>query len=585
MARQAIILHDGHPGPREERLERILDFFGVPWEEVDSYHLLKALGSDFGVFGSVRSVTAALKQRHESDSSPTYYAYLDDERDLCLQAVRSLAGDANLSFHQYPAENLSLRVSDQQPGLTGPMSGLKCLLRLGSEDLLLSDLQPFSKQLSTTIIAVGNHPIFLKFCPSEVPVFLCTSSHMVDIDQPVRRSFYDIKDHFCSVVPLIMFIRFAFPDVTWQPQELGACLIIDDPLLKPRYGFCNFADLREKMLHYGFTTNIAFIPWNWRRTTTSANSFFDFKSGLFSVSVHGCDHTASEFAAASPDVIDSRSRLALSRMCNHEKRTGIKHDFVMVFPQGAFSSICPGVLNRNGFLAAVNTEIRPIDIQNSRTKIRDVWDVAIMAYGHFPIFTRRYTFHGLENFAFDLLIGKPCLIVAHHDSFKNNGLVLIEMIEKIGTLKSHLCWRPLGQVIRRACRRRIIGPREAELQMYGNELIVDNPCDDPITVNVKRQVGLDGLVSGIQCGERTISCTREGECLVFSESIGAHAEKCFRVIQEGPALAGGESRSLRLELAVAARRFLCEFRDDYMSKIPVLDGPAKKFKQVLKRAV
>ena len=93
----------------------------------------------------------------------------------------------------------------------------------------------------------------------------------------------------------------------------------------------------------------------------------------------------------------------------------------MIFPQGVFSSVCPAVLKRNGFLAAVNTETVPVDSDNARTKISDLWDVAIMSYQGFPIFTRRYSFHGLENFAFDLLLGKPCLIVCHHDFFKDDG--------------------------------------------------------------------------------------------------------------------------------------------------------------------
>ena len=42
-----------------------------------------------------------------------------------------------------------------------------------------------------------------------------------------------------------------------------------------------------------------------------------------------------------------------------------------------------------------------------------------MRYGDFSIFTRRYAHHGLENFAFDLLLGKACLIVCHHDFFKD----------------------------------------------------------------------------------------------------------------------------------------------------------------------
>ena len=37
----------------------------------------------------------------------------------------------------------------------------------------------------------------------------------------------------------------------------------------------------------------------------------------------------------------------------------------------------------------------------------------------------RYGFHGLENFPFDLLRGKSCLIVTHHDFFNDGGVALI----------------------------------------------------------------------------------------------------------------------------------------------------------------
>jgi hypothetical protein len=586
MARQAIILYDQQPGPREVFLGRVLDFFGVPWTSVESQQLASSdrVGSDCAIFGSVRSVAGALNRIAGTESPQAFYAYLDDEPDLCLQAIRSLGLGAELSFRQSPPGNLILRVSDQQPDLTGAMTGLQCTLQLGSEHCLLVDNQALSRASVEVIISIENYPIFLKISSSQGTVFLCTSSEMVDIDQPARRGFYDIKDHFGSAAPLVMFIRFAFPEVAWHPQELGACLIIDDPLLRPSYGFCDFAALREKMVRLGFTTNIAFIPWNWRRTSQAAKKFFDFDSGLFSVSVHGCDHTAGEFATTAGKVLDARSRLALSRMRNHEKRTGIKHDPVMVFPQGAFSSVCPAILNRNGFLAAVNTEIAPLDTQNSRTTIRNAWDVAIMAYGDFPIFTRRYAFHGLENFAFDLLLGKPCLIVAHHDSFKNDGHALIDLIEKLGTLNNPLHWRPLGQVIRRACRRRTTtATGTVEFHMYGNELIVENPSDEQMKIKISRRVGRDAPKPQIHCGGKAIEWTKDGEALVFWAQIEPRSEKLFRLLWEETPNLGEERRSLGLEFAVAARRILSEFRDNYLSINEFLSIPAQKLKHVLKR--
>ena len=64
----------------------------------------------------------------------------------------------------------------------------------------------------------------------------------------------------------------------------------------------------------------------------------------------------------------------------------------------------------------MNTEVAPAQRAANETTIADLWSVAIMRYGSFPIITRRYPSHGIENFAFDALLGKPCLIAAHHDA-------------------------------------------------------------------------------------------------------------------------------------------------------------------------
>ncbi len=355
------------------------------------------------------------------------------------------------------------------------------------------------------------------------------------------------------------------------PQELGACLIIDDPLLRSHYGFCDFPKLRNLMRRHSFTTNIAFIPWNWRRTSPAAADFFRNESQLFSVSIHGCDHIDREFGATSVDVLDDRARLARSRMRNHEARTGIQHDSIMIFPQGVFSSQCPEVLKRNGFIAAVNTEARPVNYHSARTRIRDVWDIAIMTYGAFPIFTRRYPFHGLENFAFDLLLGKPCLIVTHHDFFRDDCVRLIELIEKLHSLNCSLRWRPLGDVIRRACRRRVNRAGTEELEMYGNELSIANPSDQLVELRIRKRESQAHLVSKILCNENPVPWKTDGEYLVFCERISPRRERRFQVFYREQPDAKERHRSFRFELSVAGRRILSELRDDYLSRIRFLN--------------
>lgn len=589
MSKLAVILLEGSFTPKERRLSRVLDFFGVSWRAVAVPDLPTVARSslEYVLFGSLQAVATALEQQ-EGVNSPlsrlaAVYAYTGDDLGASERALRSLCRNPDLSLERAPEGTVPVRISGKLADLAGPMAGLEISPRFGKEDTLLRGAVPDKESRFATVISAASLPVFAQFQRNDIPVFVCTSSYMVDVDEPVAQRFYDVKEHFCSVVPLLMFLRRVFPDVMWRPQESGACLIIDDPLLRSRYGFCDFAELRDLMQQHGFTTNIAFIPWNWRRTSPAAADFFRRQSQLFSISIHGCDHVAGEFGAASSEFLDNRTRLAQSRMRNHQARTGIQHDPIMVFPQGVFSSVCPEVLKRNGLLAAVNTETVPVDSHNTRTRISDLWNVAIMSYGGFPIFTRRYASHGIENFAFDLLLGKPCLIVAHHDSFKDGGTELIELITKLRSLNCLIRWRPLGEVVRRACRRRPVGAGTEEIEMYGTELLIDNPSDQAIEVKICKRDNHADLVSTILCDEKPVIWAAESDYLLFGERILPRSERRFHVIYRQQPNARMIRRSIRYEMFVAVRRILSEFRDDYLSKRHLLSATAAKLKDSLMR--
>ncbi len=591
MARLAIVLQQGDLTFREVCLGRILDFFGVPWKGASVSELVELVGgsAEYVVLGPMCAVTAALEAMQQANlvasKYPSFYAYVGEDRVASERGIRLLSRCAELSLQQPHAGNLSFVVSKDFADLAGPLAGLAVSFRLRTEDAVLTGTISNGSSSISTIISAGGLPVFVRCQHSHGTIFFTASSQMVDINQPAPRAFYDVKEHFCSVVPLVMFLKFMFPEVVWRPQEHGACLIIDDPLLKPRYGFCDFTNLSDLMQRHRFTTNIAFIPWNWRRTSAAAADFFRNQARLFSVSVHGCDHIAGEFGASSLKVLNNRARLAQSRMRSHEGRTGIQYDPVMVFPQGVFCSKSPEILKHNGFLAAVNTETLPIDSQNAQTRIKDVWDLAIMSYAGFPIFTRRYASHGLENFAFDLLLGKPCLIVAHHDFFKDGGVGLVELVEKLSFLDHSLCWRPLGDVVRRACRRRKTQAGAEEVEMYGAELWIDNPSDEAIEVTIRKRESQIALVSEILCDGEQVMWTSDVESLVFGDRILPRSEKHFRVIyrKQADGDAGMIGRSLQYEIAVAVRRVLSEFRDDYLSKSRLLSATAARLRGALAR--
>ncbi len=586
MARLAILLHQGDPGKEQALLARLLDFLGVPSKSVSisSFSEVTIVSDELVVFGSAACIATALE--HEGmiercrERSTVFYAYSDPDRATAQRGIRHLLGYSCVKLRDASDGVVRVEVSSSSCADAGPMAGIRASLRMRKEDASLVGLEKVEDRIDAIISADGA-PIFVTFHHAGIPIYLCASSYAIDIDQEIEGGYYDIKEHFCSAVPLLMFVRLMFKEVAWHPQEMGACLIIDDPLLQKRYGCCDFQQVRKLMQELGFSANIAFIPWNWWRTSRAAGDLFDKGSGPFSVSVHGCDHVKAEFGVSSSNLLYGRARLALERMRKHENRTGIHHEPVMVFPQGVFSSECPGILKKTGYIAAVNTEINSISASESRTRIRDAWDVAIMKYGDFGIFTRRYAHHGIENCAFDLLLGKPCLIASHHDVFKDERTESLELIKKLRSLNCALRWGPLGDVLSKACRRRVKGAGVDEVEMYGNELVINNTTEQEINVKVRKKERDADLVAEVRCGQKPIMWTNKNSHLVYEGKVGPYGEKRFQVIYREPNEDTTSDRSLLFEVSVAFRRILSEFRDDYLSRSRFLSSAAANMKNLL----
>jgi len=141
-----------------------------------------------------------------------------------------------------------------------------------------------------------------------------------------------------------MFIKFVFRDVAWRPSELGACLIIDDPLLRPHYGFaisrsyaisCDKTGSLPTSPSFPGTGAVLLLPPPTSLEMSLGFSPYPFMAVITLPGSSGQLHVRS--CTARPGW--------LNRECEIMRRkTGIQHDSIMIFPQGVFSSICPEVL-------------------------------------------------------------------------------------------------------------------------------------------------------------------------------------------------------------------------------------------------
>jgi hypothetical protein len=563
-----------------ENLDALVGFFGVPRcrvvvDETVAASAPMALPSRFCVLSSA-SAMAGLGQSGGQlpawmTAASSVYLYGFEGTAECKTLLRFLSGDTNADVRTVNGPPNTVSITNALPGMCGPLSGLH--IALPNNECKAAFHFPAGEGIER-IITVTEGDVFVSLVCQGVRFYLNACRDIIDIHACLPKRF-DVKDRFFSAVPATMYVRYAFQELCPAAGETSACLIVDDPTLSPRYGFLHFGEALRLMEARNFTTTIAFIPWNWRRTRRGIVNLFQQHPERFSLAVHGCDHTASEFATRSVPLLNRRIKTAIERMNRLFQRTSLRHESVMVFPQGRFSPESAHALKVNGFVAAANSEVAPFGDGN-RTEVADVWDVAIMKYGTFPIFTRRYPSDGIENFAFDGLLGKPCLIVAHHEQFQGNDLG--DFITRLNSLRWNLRWRTLGNAILRSCAVRRQSDGVDTLRMYGGCLVFEHGGTELREMMVIKEEADSGAVIAVTVNGKRVDWVPDGGFLKFrvQMSPGDAVEIAIQYSDRLGVIAGRET--LPYAVRAGLRRYLSELRDNYVSQNRLLRENARRIR-------
>jgi hypothetical protein len=234
----------------------------------------------------------------------------------------------------------------------------------------------------------------------------------------------------------------------------------------------------------------------------------------------------------------------------------------MVFPQGAFSPEAVSALKRNGFVAAVNTEVTPADDASNETTLADLWSVAIVRYGTFSIYTRRYMDHGIENFAFDGILGKPCFIAGHHDIFRDHGSELTEFLRQLASLRWKLCWRTLGDAV---CRSYSIRPDDGAIavKMFAEQLRIKNMEAVTRRIRVVKREAQVASLKDVTVNQDVVAHEYMDGYLRLIVDIPPGSTADIRCVYHKQPDAFPDSESVSYRLRVAVRRYLSELRDNY----------------------
>ena len=495
--------------------------------------------------------------------------------DFDTKMVVALSRGRLQSIHAIDGGGPPYEIAENSQDICGSFSGLSLGPANSASDHVFSvggSGPPLRK-----LISIGGRPFMAAVRTEGAEILFMASEDIADLNAEVGDA--PLAEYFSRLVPHAMALRYAAGDECWRPCKAHASIIIDDPLLRKRYGFLNFESLLRLADQHNFHATIAFIPHNFRRNSSRITRMFRENAARLSICFHGNDHTEGEFASTDIAFLNTSLRIAEDRMEWHHQMTGLPCDRVMVFPQGNFSIEAMKVLRFHNFYAAVNTVPHPAE-QPVRLTIGELAQPAVLRYGNFPLFIRkpiRQT-HS-HDIAFNLFFGRPVLIVEHHEVFRRPE-TLAEVAAKINSVAPEVHWCNLETVVCDSSLTRKAPDGMYHVRAYSGTVLVSNSsasiryysiewCNSSDDASIEQV-----LVEGIPAPDFEI---RDGRPRL-SLQLAPRTSRTLALVHRNAHTAVG-SLGFRRTAKAFLRRRLSEIRDNYLSKNQHVLSASKVFQQ------
>jgi hypothetical protein len=258
--------------------------------------------------------------------------------------------------------------------------------------------------------------------------------------------------------------------------------------------------------------------------------------------------------------------VAAERMRAHQAATALPHGRIMVFPQGRFSAASLKALRGNGYAAAVNTSLLPDGAgPGHHLSLREWLEPAVTRYHGFPLFGRRYP-RAVVDFAFDLFLGKPLLVVEHHTAFRDGYRRVAEFIAALNALSPELRWAGLDAALAETSLQRRLSGTTLDVRLWSNRSVLRHDGDRPATCIVVKDEAPDATLRSVSVDGRLVPYVLEDRTLTLPVDVAPGAARVLEIGYTNDLPAGPVRRRLRSALAVHARRRLSELRDELVSR-------------------
>ena len=431
------------------------------------------------------------------------------------------------------------------------------------------DLRDADNRDVEKILLADERPMFLRTERGSCELFLLALSQLPDINERLSPN-RGVEEYYDQLIPLLIFLRHCFEERCWHGAGSTARLIIDDPLLDRNYGLLDYAILRNSMRSAGYGTSIAFIPWNHRRTSKKkAARIFDQDPNL-SICVHGCDHSNNEFDEEDLGSLRWKIDTGLRRMEQHRSRTSLAFDPIMVFPQGRFSSSAMQALRTSDYVAAVNTTCFPTNAGAKPLTVADFLRPAITKFHGFPLFPRRYP-RRLIEFAFDIFIGRPVLIVQHHEDFHDGCRHLEDFVRNLYKLEPKLTWGALSDQLIQSCLIRSTSECSMEVRFFTRQFRFKNTRSSRTGLVFSKEEPDSAAIRSVHVDGKSVPFSFRDGFLTFERDAEAGQVIDVRIQDSSMSRSPAPKRpGVTHTVGVYMRRAMSEFRDNTLIRYPRL---------------
>lgn len=581
MDSEVALLYHEDPDTSELNVMKIAEFLGgaikpvqLTREVLAHEGSLKRMVSGNGcLITSAQALCKASDQRHAGlgwrqllmSSAPNVLVYGFEPTRSHSQVLRELTSDSFSGVESLRPGLSEFRVEQDSRQICRQFAGLTFGGADPDKDFIF--VEGTKQSQYSPLIRIGDGPFFVSAKDQSGRLMLLAGRQIADLDATVPSN-ASILQFFSGLAPLMMFLFSASPNGFWHGDTPTACFIVDDPLLKKRYGFLDYRKLLDVMERKRFSTSIAFIPWNYRRSNRRVTELLADHLLRYSLCVHGCDHTAREFGLTNQPLLEEKAQKALDRMALHQRLSGLPFDDIMVFPQGVFSTVAMKALKSCGYLAAVNSTPYPVDVEDSLTL--DILDAAVTRFSNFPVFVRRYP-RNVAEYAFDLFLGKPALLVEHHGYFRDGYDALAEIVKKVNGLDERLEWTSLANTCSHACLKRTAENGDIHVRFYTDTFRLQNATDRSQNYMLFRRRFPGEPLARVAIDGRPTGCSQDGDFVRIGLSLDAGNTVEVRLKQDRldstvPSWHQGPMDRAR----VSIRRRLCELRDNYVHRSRLL---------------